>query len=80
MRNVILLMIDGRYEFYSSPNSLYAKHTSDELGITQQGLNNYFHLTDAIDGKKIYKNKICTIIKADVYTEPSTRGRKKSII
>lgn len=34
--------MEGRYEFYGSPAALYSKHTADELGITQGGLNNYF--------------------------------------
>ena len=41
-RNVIVLIMEGRYEFYGSPAALYSKHTADELGITQGGLNNYF--------------------------------------
>lgn len=34
--------MEGRYEFYGSPAALYSRHTADELGITQGGLNNYF--------------------------------------
>lgn len=34
--------MEGRYEFYGSPAALYSKHTADELGITQGGLNQLF--------------------------------------
>lgn len=33
--------MERRYEFYGSPAALYSRHTANELGITQGGLNNY---------------------------------------
>lgn len=66
-RNVIVLIMEGRYEFYGSPAALYSKHTTDELGITQGGLNNYFCMQSK-GINKIYQNNKCKIIKGTVIT------------
>lgn len=76
-RSVILLIKDGNYEFYGSPISLYEKHTSEELGISNKALNNYFQKCEIENDCKVYENKLCTIVKGAIYSKPSTRGRKK---
>lgn len=78
VQHVIMLQIKRKKEFYGSPWSLYSKHTKEELGISKDALNNYFHLNKPNKhGVQIYKNKMCTIIRGEVYVEPSTRGAKK---
>lgn len=66
-RNVIVLIMEGRYEFYGSPAALYSRHTADELGITQGGLNNYF-CVQSKSTYKTYRNNKCEIIKGTVIT------------
>jgi len=75
-RNVILLIKDERYEFYGSPASLFDKYTANDLAISQKALNSYFSKLPAGE-PRIYKNRICTIIKAPLHVKPTTRGRKK---
>ena len=75
-RTIIHLEINGQHEYFGSPSSLYDKHSSDEIGITKAGLNNYFseHREDEF---VCYSNKKCVIRKGKLYVKPSTRGRKK---
>lgn len=49
--------MEGRYEFYGSPAALYSRHTADELGITQGGLNNYFCMQPQSTYKTYRNNK-----------------------
>ena len=77
-RTIIHLQIGESHEYFGSPSSLYDKYTSEELGITQAALNNYFsRLKNSTE--LIYKNKVCTIRKGLLYVKPSTRGRKKQM-
>ncbi len=78
-RNIIQLHIlaTDEYEFYGSPASLYDKHTSDELLIAQNSLNNHFSKQQQAGDPLVYRNKYCEIRKACIYVKPSTRGRKK---
>ncbi len=78
-RNVIQLHIleTGEYEFFGSPASLYDKHTSDELMIAQNSLNNHFSKQQQAGNPLVYKNSYCEIRKASIYVKPTTRGRKK---
>ena len=41
-RNVIYLEWKEGFEFFSSPASMYDKHTDEELGINIHSLNNVF--------------------------------------
>ncbi len=41
-RTILHLERNGIHEYFGSPSSLFDKDTSDGLGITQVGLNNYF--------------------------------------
>jgi len=75
-RTVIHLELNGGHEYFGSPASLYDKHSPEELGITQASLNNYFYkLPD--NAELIYTNNKCIIRKGQLYTKPTTRGRKK---
>ena len=76
-RSIIQLHIlaTDEYEFYGSPAALYDKHTSEELLIAQKSLNNYFSRCEV--GAKVYRNSVCEIRKAEIYTKASNRGRKK---
>lgn len=75
-RTILHLQLEDRHEYFGSPSSLFDKYTSEQIGITQASLNNYFSkLPD--DKEPIYRNKICTIRKGSLYVKPSTRGRKK---
>ena len=56
-RNVIVLIMEGRYEFYGSPAALYSRHTADELGITQGVLNNNFCMEPQTKYKTNLKHK-----------------------
>ncbi len=78
-RNVIQLHIlaTDEYEFYGSPASLYDKHSSDELMIAQNSLNNHFSKQQLAGVPLIYKNSFCEIRKACIYVKKTTRGRKK---
>ncbi len=78
-RNIILLHIleTDEYEFYGSPASLYDKHTSNELLISQSSLNNHFSKQQLSGNPLLYKNSYCEIRKGMLYVKPSTRGRKK---
>lgn len=77
-RSVILLIKDGRYEFFGSPASLFDKYSAFDLAISQQGLNNFF--SKLPEGEEmVYKNRICEIRKGFVYVKPTTRGRKKGM-
>lgn len=79
-QHVLMLQIKRKKEFYGSPFSLYSKHTKEELGISKNALNNYFHLNKPDKrGVQIYKNQLCTIVRGEVFVEPSTRGAKKRI-
>ena len=75
-RTILHLEINGHHEYFGSPSSLFDKHTPDELGITQAGLNNYFCKLPK-DIETVYINKHCTIRKGFLYVKPSTRGRKR---
>ena len=77
-RTIIHLQIGESHEYFGSPSSLYDKYTSEELGITQAALNNYFSRLKN-SPEIIYKNKVCTIRKGSLYVKPSTRGRKKQM-
>lgn len=78
-RSVIHLELNGKHEYFGSPSSMYDKHTSDELGISQASLNNYFYKLQ--DGAEmIYSNSKCIIRKGMLYTKPTTRGRKKEAV
>lgn len=75
-RTILHLQIGELHEYFGSPASLYDKHTSEEIGISQAALNNYF--SKLPEGEEpIYRNKICVIRKGSLYVKPSTRGRKK---
>lgn len=78
-RNVIMLHIleHNIYEFYGSPASLYDKHSSTELLISQKSLNNFFSKQALSGNPLIYKNDYCEIYKDELYVKPTTRGRKK---
>jgi len=77
-RKVVLLMIDERFEFFGSPASMFYKYSKERLGISQQSLNNYF--SKIPQGEPlVYKNRVCTIIKAPIFVKPTTRGRKKQV-
>ncbi len=78
-RNVIQLHIlaTDEYEFYGSPASLYDKHTSEELLIAQNSLNNHFSRQQQSGNPLVYRNSFCEIRKACIYVKPTTRGRKK---
>lgn len=78
-RTVIHLELNGKHEYFGSPASMYDKHTSDELGIGQASLNNYFYKLP-VDAELIYINSKCIIRKGQLYTKPTTRGRKKENI
>ena len=76
-RTILHLEMDGQHEYFGSPSSLFDKYTSDELGITQAGLNNYFSKEAKQDNSLTYSNKQCIIRKGKLYVKDSTRGRKK---
>ena len=76
-RTILHLEMNGLHEYFGSPSSLFDKYTSDELGITQAGLNNYFSKEAKQDNHLIYTNKQCIIRKGKLYVKDSTRGRKK---
>lgn len=78
-RTVIHLQLGDAHEYFGSPSSMYDKHTSDELGISQASLNNYFYKLP-VDAEPTYRNSKCIIRKGLLYTKPSTRGRKKEAI
>lgn len=65
------------FEFYGSPASLYDKHSSNELLISQKALNNYFSKQTLSNNPLVYRNAYCEIRKGELYVKPSTRGRKK---
>lgn len=75
-RTIIHLELNGQHEYFGSPSSLYDKHTSDEIGISQAALNNYFSKKNKNGNGCVYINKKCTIRKGKIYVKPSTRGRK----
>jgi len=75
-RTILHIEIDGRHEYFGSPSSLFDKYTRDDIGISQQALNNYFSKLNE-DEEPVYKNKRCTIRKGLLYVKPTTRGRKK---
>ena len=75
-RNITHLEINGRHEYFGSPSSLYDKYSAEDLGISQGALNNYFCKLKEGD-ELIYKNKLCTIRKGELYVKPTTRGRRK---
>lgn len=77
-RTIIHLEMNGRHEYFGSPNSLYDMHSSIEIGISKAGLNNYFSQKSKEGKECLYINKKCTIRKGKIYVKPSTRGRKKS--
>lgn len=77
-RTIIHLEMNGLHEYFGSPSSLYDKHTSDEIGISQAALNNYFSKNNKNESGCVYINKKCTIRKSKIYVKPSTRGRKKT--
>lgn len=78
-RSVIHLELNGKHEYFGSPSSMYDKHTSGELGISQASLNNYFYkLQDGVE--MVYHNNRCVIRKGLLYTKPTTRGRKKEAV
>ena len=68
------LLIDfaAKYEFYGSPAALYSKHTAEELGITQGGLNNYF-CTLPKNTYKVYRNSKCEIVKGIIITNQNNK-------
>ena len=76
-RSIIQLHIlaSDEYEFFGSPAALYDMHSSEELLISQKSLNNYF--SKCGDAPKLYRNAVCEIRKADLYTKASNRGRRK---
>ncbi len=78
-RNVIQLHIlsTDEYEFFGSPASLFDKHTSNELLISQNSLNNHFSKQQLSGNPLLYRNSYCEIRKAELYVKPTTRGRKK---
>lgn len=78
-RTVIHLELDGKHEYFGSPASMYDKYTSEQLGISQASLNNYFYKLP-VGAELIYTNSKCTIRKGLLYTKPTTRGRKKENI
>ena len=75
-RTIIHLEINGKHEYFGSPSSLFDKHSSDEIGISQSGLNNYFSKMSKEGKEHVYINKKCTIRKGKIYVKSSTRGRK----
>ncbi|MDL2306132.1 hypothetical protein LJC72_12490 [Bacteroides sp. OttesenSCG-928-D19] len=78
-RTVIHLQIGDKHEYFGSPSSLYDKHSSEELGISQASLNNYFYkLQEGVE--LIYTNSKCIIRKGTLYVKPTTRGRKKATL
>ena len=77
-RTILHLEINGQHEYFGSPSSLYDKYSSDEIGISQAGLNNYFSQKTKEGNECVYINKKCIIRKGKIYVKPSTRGRKKT--
>ena len=77
-RSIIHLEMNGNHEYFGSPSSLFDKYTSEDLGITQAGLNNYFS-RNSESHIMCYINKKCTIRKGKLYVKSSTRGRKGNI-
>lgn len=77
-RNIIHLQLGNKHYYYGSPASMYDKHSSQELGLTQASLNNYFSRLKEGD-EAVYINKLCVIRKGVMYVKPSTRGRKKKV-
>lgn len=80
-RNVLLLRFleTDECEFFGSPASLYDKHSSNELLISQNSLNNYFSKQQLAGNPLIYRNSVCEIRKGEIYVKPTTRGRKKEV-
>lgn len=62
LQNVIMLQIGEEIEFFSTPTALYSVHTSKELGITRESLNNNFS-RQGNKSVKVYKNDKCRIVK-----------------
>ena len=77
-RTILHLERNGIHEYFGSPSSLFDKYTSDDLGITQAGLNNFFS-KNSKDHIACYVNKKCIIRKGKLYVKSSTRGRKGSV-
>ena len=75
-RTILHLEFEERHEYFGSPASLFDKYTRDDIGISQQALNNYFSKLKNCD-EAVYKNKKCTIRKGVLYVKATTRGRKK---
>ena len=78
-RTIIHLEMNGQHEYFWSPGSLYDKHTSDEIGISHAGLNNYFSQHCKEGNECVYINKKCIIRKGKIHVKSSTRGRKETI-
>lgn len=75
-RTILHLQIGESHEYFGSPSSMFDKYTRDDIGISQQALNNYFSkLSEQVEA--VYKNKKCIIRKGMLYVKATTRGRKK---
>ena len=78
-RTVIHLQIGELHQYFGSVSSLFDKYSSNELGITQGALNNYWISSKCKENMGVYSNKSCIIRKGILYVKPTTRGRKKVI-